>query len=139
MSARLLVLAAPLLLAALACQSSGRYASPGYAAAAVGVAAAGAAANRVAGGCLAECLAGTHCNRATGLCEHIEQHPISAAAAPASTTPGKHPPLATMKTSYPAGHEFEVPPLSDEDAGCAPPTASHGDAGIACEMDAGTI
>ena len=136
------LLPAALALSALtACGSSGRYGTPGYAAAAVGVAAAGAAVNRAAGGCLAECVAGTHCNRATGLCEGGEGAPLPASPAPTSAAPARRRPLATMQTSYPPGHEFEVPPLSsDVDAGCAPPDALHGDAGgVACEMDGGTI
>ena len=133
-------LAAALALAALtACGSSGRYGTPGYAAAAVGVGAVGAAASRAAGGCYATCTQGTHCNAATGLCESGVE-PILPAAPPAGTaSPVKRRQHATMSSAYPAGHEFEVPALGD--AGCDPTSLHGGDGGVACEMDGdgGTI
>ncbi len=131
------LLAASLGLSALAavaaCQSSGRYGSPAYAGAAVGVAAAGAVANRAMGGCLALCVAGTHCNKATGLCEPGEAR--RAPSAPASA-PGEGRRQLDANASYEPGHEYEVPPLTSADAGCAPTAKDHGDGGLACEMDA---
>jgi hypothetical protein len=140
MSARLLV--APLglaLLASAACASSGRYGTPPYAGAAVGVAAAGAAANRLAGGCFAECIAGTHCNRATGLCVSREAtHPAS--PAPGTAGGEAHAMPTLMSSSYPPGHEYEIPPIGADDAGCAPPSSEMRDAGaMACEMDGGAL
>jgi hypothetical protein len=133
MSIRLLAasLGASVLAAASACQSSGRYGAPKYAAAAVGVGVAGAAISRAAGGCLAMCLPGTHCNRATGLCER-GGHPRVA-------TPGKHhggSETPAAGASYEPGHEYEVPPLPTDDAGCAPDAEAPGDGGVACEVDA---
>jgi hypothetical protein len=40
--------------------------------------------------------------------------------------------------SYPPGHEYEVPPLGDADAGCETFATEARDGGaIACEMDGG--
>jgi hypothetical protein len=123
---------------AAACQSSGRYGTPAMAAAAVGVGAVGAGLNRAAGGCLAECVAGTRCNHATGLCEPRE--PAATSAATSSKNKKKRHGSATTvsEASYLPGHEYEVPPLAD--AGCDPVASELGDAGaVACEMDAGAI
>jgi hypothetical protein len=131
-------------LAALAsCQSSGRYGTPAYAGAAVGAGAVGAVASRVVGGCYAECLPGTHCNPASGLCERREPPlPASPVAPAAPASSGKRPLLTVRSSSYPAGHEYEVPPASEADAGCAPGAVSSelGDGGaIACELDGGGL
>lgn len=139
--------------AVAACHSSAPYGSPGYAGAAVGVAAAGAIGSRALGGCLAECIGGTHCNAATGLCQS-ETAPsvgglgvlgaLQAAAASGSASPAGsaiRPPPRVRNVSYPPGHEYEVPAssvssMSAADAGCDP---AHGDGGsLACEMDAAT-
>jgi hypothetical protein len=140
MASRLLAASLCITLAAAlaACQSSGRYGTPPYAAAAVGAGAVGAAVSRAAGGCLALCTSGTRCNRVTGLCEP-EPASSPASPVPATARAGRPAPVVTTNVSYPPGHEYEVPPLSsDLDAGCAP--AAHGDAGpVACEMDGGTI
>src|SRR5580704_16636291 len=91
-------------------QTSGRYGGPGYAAAAVGAGAVGAVASRAAGGCYAQCIAGTHCNRATGLCvSHAEPHPASGSQASEATVTEGHAPLTVRSTSYPPGHEYEIP------------------------------
>jgi hypothetical protein len=140
MSARLLVASFGLTL--LACgpagQTSGRYGGPGYAAAAVGVGAVGAVASRAAGGCYAQCIAGTHCNRATGLCvSHAEPHP--GPAPPETLTHEGHAPLTVRSTSYEPGHEYEIPPVIGDDAGCAPASDEMRDGGVACEMEGGTL
>jgi hypothetical protein len=135
-------LAAAIALGALtACGSSGRYGSPGYAAAAVGAGAVGAAVSRAAGGCYATCAPGTHCNAATGLCVSGTEPllPASPGSPSGPSSPVKRRPVPTMSTAYPAGHEFEVPPIGDADAGCAPAAVHGEDGGVACEMDAGTI
>jgi hypothetical protein len=140
MSARLLVasLGMTLLASAAACASSGAYGAPGYAAAAVGVAAAGAAASRLAGGCFAECINGTHCNRATGLC--VTREPAHPASSGTASDEGHAPPLVVMSSSYPPGHEYEIPSVSADDAGCVPSSTETGDAGaISCEMEGGTL
>jgi hypothetical protein len=145
MFARLLVasLGLTVLGAVAACESSGRYGTPAYAGAAVGVAAAGAAASRLTGGCFAECLAGTHCNRATGLCEsraEVVPVPRLPGAPVVETEPSRRPALIVRSSSYPPGHEYEVPATSAADAGCAPTSSELGDAGaLACEMDGGTL
>jgi hypothetical protein len=131
-----------LLTCAAACgsmgRSSGRYGTPGYAGAAVGVAAAGAAASRLAGGCYAICLAGTHCNHASGLCD-----PGEAKARPRSPVHEAGERRAqgeVMSSSYPDGHEYEIPAAGAGDAGCAPTASEMGDGGsIACEMEGGTF
>jgi hypothetical protein len=119
--------------AVVACQSSGRYATPVYAGTATAVAVAGAAAVRASGGCWAECIAGTHCNHASGLCEREPTPVISAAAKPPAT--GRPPPMVSS-VSYPPGHEYVVPAsMSAPDAGCEPGHVP-GDAGsLACEAD----
>ena len=131
-----------------ACQSSARYGTPAYAGAVAGAAVAGAAANRALGGCWAECLPGSHCNTATGLCVRGEASTIPVAplsgTAPGAPEPEKHPPLVVRSTSYPAGHEYELPPAASmADAGCAPGATSSelGDGGgpLVCEMDGGTL
>lgn len=139
MSSRLLIASFGLTL--LACgaagRTSGRYGGPGYAAAAVGVGAIGAAASRAAGGCLAECIAGTHCNRATGLCvSHEAPHLVPS---PQGTSGEGHAPLVVMSTSYPPGHEYEIPSVSSGDAGCAPSSSEGGEGGLTCETDGGTL
>ncbi|MFT3773863.1 MAG: hypothetical protein QM820_51495 [Minicystis sp.] len=135
MSLRLAALAFPLtIVAALAaCQSSGRYASPGYVGTVTGAAVAGAAVNRAAGGCWAQCIAGTVCNKATGLCEGPEVKPSPApGAVKQATASGKRPAMATA--SYPPGHEYSVPPADGADAGCDPTSSDNGS--LSCEMDA---
>jgi hypothetical protein len=138
MSARLLaaLLGLSALAAASACQSSGRYGAPKYAAASLGAGLAGAAISRATGGCLAMCLPGSHCNRATGLCER-NGHP-SAGTAGGGTSSRRHGGSETPAAgaSYEPGHEYEVPPLPAGDAGCAPSAEAHEDGGVACEMDA---
>lgn len=115
--------------AVAACQSSGPYGTPANAAIGTGIAVAGAAANRAAGGCWANCLPGTVCNKANGLCERAEAHP-SAAATPAVGAAGRPAPVANA--SYPPGHTYDVPPIAD--AGCNPATNS-ADPALSCEMD----
>lgn len=122
--------------AAAACQSAGRYGTPANAAIATGVAVAGAAAVRATGGCWADCVAGTHCNHASGLCEREPTPTIGNAARP---THAARPPPQVSSVSYPPGHEYDVPAASSvADAGCEPGHGT-GDAGsLACEMDAAT-
>ena len=141
MPARLLaaLLGLTLLACAAACASSGKYGKPAYAGAAVGAGAVGAVASRVAGGCFAECIAGTHCNRATGLC--VSRDPTAHPSSPAPlTASGVQAPLHVRSSSYAPGHEYEIPPSDADDAGCAPTSSEVGDAGaIACEMEGGTL
>ena len=140
MSVRLLVASLGFTVLAAACQSSGRYGTPAYAGAAVGVAAAGAVVNRAAGGCWAECLPGSHCNHATGLCERGEAPPTSATPIATTEHAGRGAPVVHTGASYPPGHEYEIPPMSTVDAGCSPASSGDGDAGvIACEMDGSTL
>jgi hypothetical protein len=152
MSPRLAALALPLLLTAFlaACQSSGRYGTPPYAAAAAGVGVAGAVASRAAGGCWAQCLPGTVCNPANGLCERVEARPtpaaiVSAPAAPEAAPAGsavpavKHAPAGprrapVVSASYPPGHTYEVPPAPVADAGCE--SAVTDPNALSCESDA---
>ena len=127
MSPRLAIapLVGALILTVVACRSSGRYGTPTNAAIGTGFAVAGAAAVRAAGGCWAQCLPGTVCNPKNGLCERIEPEKRAKPAI------AGHPPR-TAGASYPAGHEYDVPPA---DAGCDPPPIT--DAGaLTCEMDA---
>ena len=139
MLARLLVatLGLTVLTCAAACASSGAYAGGRYAAAAVGMGAAGAVASRAAGGCLAQCIAGTHCNRASGLCVHGEGTPPPRAPAHETASEDPRAPRAVMSSSYPDGHEYELPSADGADAGCTPTPHSGGGA-VACEMDGGT-
>ncbi|APR83962.1 Hypothetical protein A7982_09311 [Minicystis rosea] len=138
MSRRLAAFAFPLtIIAALAaCQSSAPYGTTGHAAVATGLAVAAGAANRAAGQCWAQCLQGTVCNPANGMCvpEHRRPSPAPTApnAAPAVAPSGHHPLTATA--SYPPGHEYSVPPTDGADAGCNPSSSDQG--GISCEMDA---
>jgi len=118
--------------AVASCHSSGPYGTPAHAAIGTGIAVAGAAANRAAGGCWAQCLPGTVCNRANGLCERAEAHP-RASATPAVGAASRHAPVANA--SYPPGHEYEVPAA---DAGCDPPTSAADAGALSCEMDAST-
>ena len=92
------------------------------------------------GGCLAQCIAGTHCNTATGLCE--SQHTTGPVPSPPKRK-RKHKDgdaaVASSEELYEAGHEYEVPATAG-DAGCEPTHVEAGDGGaIACEMDGGTI
>jgi hypothetical protein len=123
--------------AVVACQSSGRYGTPAYAGVATGAAVAGAAAVRAMGGCWAECIAGTHCNRASGLCVPDGRTPaVSSAAAPARS--GRPPPMVSS-VSYPPGHEYVVPAsMSVADAGCEPGHGEGDGGSLACELDAAT-
>jgi hypothetical protein len=123
-------LALTALAAVSACESSGRYGSPAHAAAAVGAGVAGAAVSRAAGGCLAQCLAGTTCNPATGLCDRVAH----VAPAPVSPKASGHPPLVAT-ASYEPGHVYEVPAVSTEGVACDPATEGDGGA-VWCEMDA---
>jgi len=134
MSARLLAssLALTALAALASCRSSGRYGTPGYAVANAGVGVVGAVASRASGRCYAQCIAGTHCNPANGLCEPGEASPV---AVQAKARGGRV--LVSTGASYEPGHEYEVPALAGEDAGCGPEASVHGDGGsLACEMDA---
>jgi hypothetical protein len=140
MSARAFLAAAGVTfaIAIAACQSSGPYGTPAQAALATGIAVAGAAASRAAGGCVAECIAGSVCNTKTGLCERPEPHPAPVAA-PAVASGGRPAPVVSTRAPYPPGHEYSVPPASNP--ACDPAAASSSreapDAGpIACEMDA---
>jgi hypothetical protein len=151
MSPRPAALALSLLVPAFvaACQSSGRYGTPPYAAAAAGVGVAGAVASRAAGGCWAQCLPGTVCNPGNGLCERVEARPTPAAivsqpapapASAASAAPAvKHAPAGprrapVVSASYPPGHTYEVPPAPVADAGCE--SAVTDPSALSCEMDA---
>jgi hypothetical protein len=137
MSLRLATLAfvATAAAAIAACQSSGRYGTPTHAAVGTGIAVAGAAANRAAGGCWAQCLPGTVCNPANGLCERTEPRPTTAlTATPATGAPRAGHPAPVANASYPPGHTYDVPPLAD--AGCDPAASSSDPNGLSCGMDA---
>jgi hypothetical protein len=140
MPPRLLVASLGLTLAAsvAACASSGRYGTPAYTGAAVGLGAVGAVASRAAGGCYAQCIAGTRCDRATGLC--VPGEPTHAPASPVHSSGEGHAPLSVMSSSYAAGHEYEVPPSGAVDAGCAPTSTAIADAdALTCEMEGGAL
>lgn len=112
--------------AVVACQSSGPYTTPATVAANVGLGLAGAAASRAAGGCFAQCLPGTVCNKTTGLCERPEFRPT--AKSPTHVA-------LSATASYPPGHESDIPASGAPDAGCDP--ADAGEHGLSCEMDGG--
>lgn len=120
-----------------ACQSSARYGTPANAAVALGFAVAGAAAVRATGGCWADCLPGTHCNHASGLCERETTPTVGTAPRPPFA--GRPPPRVSS-VSYPPGHEYEVAPasMSVADAGCEPAHGEGRAGSLACEMDAAT-
>jgi len=122
--------------AVAACRSYGPYGSATNAAIGTGIAVAGAAAVRAAGGCWADCLPGTHCNHASGLCEREPTPAISSAARPAV---GGRPPPMVSSVSYPPGHEYVVPAsMSVADAGCEPGHEAGDGGSLACEADAAT-
>jgi hypothetical protein len=119
-----------------ACQSSARYGTPASTAIATGAAVAGAAAVRAAGGCWAECVAGTHCNHASGLCV---REPTPAISATTKHPTGSRPPPQVSSVSYAPGHEYEVPAsMSVADAGCELGHGERDGGPLVCEMDAAT-
>lgn len=117
-------LALTLAAAVVACQSSGRYSTPQNVAIGTGIGLAGAAVSRATGGCYANCLPGTYCNRKNGLCERTHT--------PAAGKAASGGPALVANASYPPGHESEIPPLAD--AGCDPASTDGG--ALSCEMDA---
>ncbi len=129
-------------LAAAACSSSSPYGTPANAAIGTGLAVAAAAANRaVTHECWAACRPGTVCDRATGLCVEPGHRSTSGGSHPSSSPVAPAQSIQLTPEPYPAGHEYEVPPVratSTADAGCAPGGgADAGAAALFCEEDAG--